>query len=100
MCPISCQRAPTVHYPSADLLNVWPKEARRPPWIAIAPPPSSNARCGTAARQRLHCLRNGLQWKDAPKEYGPHKTPYNLLKKGLFPAAVRTKEIATLVQDF
>jgi transposase len=22
-------------------------------------------------------IRNGLQWKDAPKDYGPHKTLYN-----------------------
>jgi putative transposase len=22
-------------------------------------------------------LRNGLRWRDAPKEYGPHKTIYN-----------------------
>jgi putative transposase len=22
-------------------------------------------------------IRNGLPWKDAPKEYGPHKTLYN-----------------------
>jgi transposase len=24
-----------------------------------------------------YVIRNGLQWKDAPKEYGPHKTLYN-----------------------
>ena len=32
--------------------------------------------------------RNGLRWRDAPKEYGPHKTIYNRLKrwsdKGIF----------------
>ncbi len=22
-------------------------------------------------------IRNGLQWKDAPRDYGPHKTLYN-----------------------
>ena len=22
-------------------------------------------------------IRNGLRWRDAPKEYGPHKTIYN-----------------------
>ena len=22
-------------------------------------------------------IRNGLQWKDAPHDYGPHKTLYN-----------------------
>jgi transposase len=25
----------------------------------------------------VHVTRNGLQWKDAPKAYGPHKTLYN-----------------------
>ena len=25
----------------------------------------------------MYVIRNGLQWKDAPKEYGPHKTLYN-----------------------
>ena len=25
----------------------------------------------------VYVLRNGLQWKDAPKAYGPHKTLYN-----------------------
>jgi transposase len=25
----------------------------------------------------VYVIRNGLQWKDAPKEYGPHKTLYN-----------------------
>ncbi|GEO18772.1 IS5 family transposase [Microvirga aerophila] len=24
-----------------------------------------------------YIIRNGLQWKDAPKAYGPHKTLYN-----------------------
>ena len=32
--------------------------------------------------------RNGLRWRDAPKEYGPHKTLYNRWKrwsdKGIF----------------
>jgi transposase len=32
--------------------------------------------------------RNGLRWRDAPKEYGPHKAPYNRWKrwsdKGIF----------------
>ncbi len=32
--------------------------------------------------------RNGLRWRDAPKEYGPHKTLYNRCKrwseKGIF----------------
>jgi putative transposase len=25
----------------------------------------------------IYVLRNGLQWKDAPPDYGPHKTLYN-----------------------
>jgi transposase len=25
----------------------------------------------------VYVLRNGLRWKDAPKEYGPRKTLYN-----------------------
>jgi transposase len=25
----------------------------------------------------VYFIRNGLQWKDAPKGYGPHKTLYN-----------------------
>ncbi|GCE90377.1 hypothetical protein MSKU15_1978 [Komagataeibacter diospyri] len=26
--------------------------------------------------------RNGLRWRDAPREYGPHKTLYNRWKRG------------------
>jgi transposase len=25
----------------------------------------------------IYVIQNGLQWKDAPREYGPHKTLYN-----------------------
>src|SRR5260221_14683805 len=25
----------------------------------------------------IYVIRNGLQWKDAPRRYGPHKTLYN-----------------------
>ena len=25
----------------------------------------------------IYVLKNGLQWKDAPRQYGPHKTLYN-----------------------
>ncbi|MFZ5699932.1 MAG: transposase, partial [Pseudomonadota bacterium] len=25
----------------------------------------------------LFVIRNGLRWRDAPKDYGPHKTIYN-----------------------
>ena len=25
----------------------------------------------------IHVLKRGLQWQDAPSEYGPHKTLYN-----------------------
>ena len=26
-------------------------------------------------------IKRGLQWRDAPKEYGPHKTLYNRFKR-------------------
>ena len=29
----------------------------------------------------VYVIRNGLQWKDAPKGYGPHKTLYNRWKR-------------------
>jgi transposase len=36
----------------------------------------------------IYVIRNGLQWKDAPKAYGPHKTLYNRFvrwsKMGIF----------------
>ena len=36
----------------------------------------------------IYVIRNGLQWKDAPKGYGPHKTLYNRFmrwsKMGIF----------------
>ena len=25
----------------------------------------------------LHVIRNGMRWRDAPAQYGPHKTLYN-----------------------
>ncbi len=25
----------------------------------------------------IHVIRNGLRWRDAPEDYGPHKTLYN-----------------------
>lgn len=25
----------------------------------------------------VYVIKHGLQWKDAPKDYGPHKTLYN-----------------------
>ncbi len=25
----------------------------------------------------IYVIKNGLQWKDAPRQYGPHKTLYN-----------------------
>jgi putative transposase len=25
----------------------------------------------------IHVIRNGVRWRDAPAEYGPHKTLYN-----------------------
>ena len=36
----------------------------------------------------IHVLKRGLQWRDAPKDYGPHKTLYNRFvqwsKMGIF----------------
>ena len=36
----------------------------------------------------IYVIRNGLQWKDAPKDYGPHKTLYNCFvrwsRRGIF----------------
>ena len=36
----------------------------------------------------IYVIKNGLQWVDAPPDYGPHKTLYNRFKrwsvKGLF----------------
>ena len=36
----------------------------------------------------IHVLKRGLQWRDAPSEYGPHKTLYNRFvrwsKMGIF----------------
>ena len=34
---------------------------------------------GSADRQRHHIfvIKNGLRWRDAPPNYGPHKTIYN-----------------------
>lgn len=36
----------------------------------------------------IHVLKRGLQWRDAPAEYGPHKTLYTRFirwsKKGIF----------------
>ena len=29
----------------------------------------------------IHVLKRGLQWRDAPREYGPHKTLYNRFKR-------------------
>ncbi len=29
----------------------------------------------------IYVLKYGLQWKDAPKDYGPHKTLYNHFRR-------------------
>lgn len=29
----------------------------------------------------VYVLKHGLQWKDAPREYGPHKTLYNRFRR-------------------
>ncbi|RKK06164.1 transposase [Pseudoroseomonas wenyumeiae] len=28
----------------------------------------------------IHAIRNGLRWRDAPAEYGPHKTLYRFIR--------------------
>ena len=42
----------------------------------------------------IYVIRNGLQWKDAPKAYGPHKTLYNRFMRwsqmGVFNRIFRT----------
>ena len=49
----------------------------------------------------IHIQRNGLMWKDAPAEYGPHKTLYNRWvrwsRMGVF-ASIMT-ELAAQGQD-
>ena len=30
----------------------------------------------------IYVIKNGLQWVDAPADYGPHKTLYNRFKRG------------------
>jgi len=30
----------------------------------------------------IHVLKHGLQWRDAPSKYGPHKTLYNRFVRG------------------
>lgn len=36
----------------------------------------------------IYVIRNGLEWKDAPRDYGPHKTLYNRFvrwsRRGIF----------------
>lgn len=29
----------------------------------------------------IYVLKHGLQWKDAPRDYGPHKTLYNRFRR-------------------
>lgn len=29
----------------------------------------------------VYVIKHGLQWKDAPREYGPHKTLYNRFRR-------------------
>ncbi len=38
----------------------------------------------------IHVLKRGLQWRDAPKEYGPHKTLYNRKRPANYIYAVRS----------
>jgi len=32
----------------------------------------------------IYVIRHGLQWRDAPPAYGPHKTLYNRFVRGLW----------------
>ena len=32
----------------------------------------------------VYVIRHGLQWKDAPRGYGPHKTLYNVSVRAAF----------------
>lgn len=36
----------------------------------------------------IYVIRNGLQWKDAPREYGPHKTLYTFFSAICIAASV------------
>lgn len=38
---------------------------------------SSKGRGQTYRHRIIYVIKHGLQWKDAPREYGPYKTPYN-----------------------
>jgi len=68
-------------------------------WLSDAPMarlepyfPKSHGKPGVDDRRVLSGIifinRNGLRWRDAPREYGPHKTLYNRWKrwsdKGVF----------------
>jgi transposase len=44
--------------------------------FSVASRSAASRRPAGSQRHRL-CIRNGLQWKDAPRGYGPHKTFYN-----------------------
>ena len=59
----------------------------------------------------IYVIRNGLQWKDAPKAYGPHKTLYNRFVRqaalhgcrggcGRWKATVRFGQLAPLKRTF
>ncbi|GBQ51655.1 transposase [Komagataeibacter sucrofermentans DSM 15973] len=47
--------------------------------------PKSHGRARVDDRRVLSGItfvnRNGLRWRDAPREYGPHKTLYNRCKR-------------------
>jgi transposase len=56
----------------------------------------------------IHVIRNGLRWRDAPSDYGPHKTLYNRWarwsQKGVFISiltelAAQGDEMKTLMID-
>ena len=41
------------------------------------PPQTINVEVGRCFLRLIYVIRNGLRWRDAPREYGPHKTIYN-----------------------
>ena len=58
----------------------WLTEARMEPY---SPNSHGNPRVDDRRflSEMIFINRNGLRWRDAPKEYGPHKTLYNRWKR-------------------
>ena len=62
-------------------------------WKKLEPLLPVDERCRRVDDRRIisgivYVIKNGLQWKDAPPSYGPHKTLYNRFvrwsRKGVF----------------